>query len=248
MGRPRRAVLQQAAERAGMRVAGLIPEPIAAAAAFARRRRSAAPLAVFDFGGGTVDVAVVGEGAAGPLVLASEGLADLGGADLDAAVARFLLAPAGHDLDGLDATTRVELFAQARAAKETLSRAALAEVHVPGLPVTHLTREQFDGIAAPLLAAAVALTERTVPRGAELFLVGGASRIPLVATMLHTALGSAPVVLEQPSWPSRRAPPCPAGSRSPRRQCRCRPNRRPSPRPPRDAATGVRRSRPGWSP
>ncbi|HTJ33903.1 MAG TPA: Hsp70 family protein [Dactylosporangium sp.] len=197
-GGPRRAVLQQAAERAGMHVAGLIPEPIAAAAAFARRRRSAGPLAVFDFGGGTVDVAVVGEGAAGPLVLASEGLADLGGADLDAAVARFLLAQAGRDLDGLDAATRLELFAQARAAKETLSRTTLAEVHVPGLPVTHLTREQFDGIVAPLLSAAVALTERTVPRGAELFLVGGASRIPLVATMLHTALGTAPVVLEQP--------------------------------------------------
>src|SRR4029453_15357164 len=35
-------------------------------------------------------------------------------------------------------------------------------------------------------------------RLAGVFLVGGASRIPLVATLLHRELGEAPVVIEQP--------------------------------------------------
>src|SRR5689334_11558598 len=35
-------------------------------------------------------------------------------------------------------------------------------------------------------------------RIAGVFLVGGSSRIPLVATLLHRALGEAPVAIEQP--------------------------------------------------
>ncbi|HEY1177182.1 MAG TPA: Hsp70 family protein, partial [Phytomonospora sp.] len=49
-------------------------------------------------------------------------------------------------------------------------------------------------------------TTRAVVRAAKLpperiagvFLVGGASRMPLVATMLHRAMGVAPTVIEQP--------------------------------------------------
>jgi hypothetical protein len=69
----------------------------------------------------------------------------------------------------------------------------------------HITREELEELARPLLDQTVQVT-RDLLRWADLaegrlagvFLVGGASRIPLVATLLHRALGEAPVAIEQP--------------------------------------------------
>ncbi|WP_281492922.1 Hsp70 family protein, partial [Micromonospora sp. MH33] len=71
-----------------------------------------------------------------------------------------------------------------------------------------LSRAELEGVATPLLRRAVAETRRVIAaagltpeRLAGLFLVGGSSRIPLVARMLHAELGIAPTVLEQPELP-----------------------------------------------
>ncbi|MGH3715736.1 MAG: Hsp70 family protein, partial [Micromonosporaceae bacterium] len=87
-----------------------------------------------------------------------------------------------------------------------MSRHASAELHVPLLDrEVHLTREEFEQLARPLVADTVTLTADTLRRSgvpaerlAGVFLVGGASRIPLVATMVHQGLRIAPTVLEQP--------------------------------------------------
>ncbi|MEV4133787.1 Hsp70 family protein [Dactylosporangium sp. NPDC049742] len=87
-----------------------------------------------------------------------------------------------------------------------MSRHPQADLYVPladtGL---HLTREEFDKIARPLIERTVEVTVATlqasrVPREeiAGVFLVGGSSRVPLAATMLHQALGIEPTVTEQP--------------------------------------------------
>jgi len=64
---------------------------------------------------------------------------------------------------------------------------------------------QFESLARPVLdrtvrASAVALGSAAVApdRLAGVFLVGGSSRIPLVATLLHRRLGVPPIVVEQP--------------------------------------------------
>jgi cell division ATPase FtsA len=69
----------------------------------------------------------------------------------------------------------------------------------------HLTRDELERVARPVLDQTVQVTKgllnwADLPPGrlAGVFLVGGASRIPLVATLLHRALGEAPVVIEQP--------------------------------------------------
>lgn len=85
----RRAVLRTAARQAG--VVGevtLVPEPVAVAAHFASLPgRALSPghaVAVYDLGAGTVDVAVVAADLNGGFtVLAVDGLADLGGLDVD---------------------------------------------------------------------------------------------------------------------------------------------------------------------
>ncbi|GAA2353819.1 Hsp70 family protein [Dactylosporangium salmoneum] len=224
-GGQRRGVLLEAARRANLGPVVLVDEPIAAGTYCLRvLGQQVAPLqslAVFDFGGGTLDVSVVRREFDGGLrVLGLGGLDDLGGVDIDAALVGHLgqLINLRHPdlwqrLANPDSTAahrdRRELWSEVRAAKEMLSRAASAPVHVPGTDeALHLTREELERVAGPLIDRAVDETRRVLERAgvdvrqlAGIFLVGGSSRIPLVASRLHARFGVAPVVPEQPELP-----------------------------------------------
>jgi len=220
-GPARRGVLTEAARRAGLTVSGVVPEPISAAYYFTTVLGSTLPagqgLAVFDFGGGTLDVAVVRRSAGRLVVAATGGLDAVGGIDVDAAIISHLAEPIRRQAPDVwarlaqprgpaDLRDRAAVWQDARAAKEILSRASQAGVHVPGLPTaTHVTRGEFEALALPLVDRAVRETAGTLQRAglgprelAGVFLVGGSSRIPLVGQALHRALGVAPTVLEQP--------------------------------------------------
>ncbi|MEW2542984.1 Hsp70 family protein [Micromonospora chalcea] len=239
----RRQVLHDALELAGWPAAAehtlagpiapgtrLLREPVAAARYFTQVLRRPVPVggsvAVFDFGGGTLDVAVLrNEGAdpwgdSGFQLVATGGIPDLGGLDLDAALLGRLgeLVGPAHPREWArltEATTtaerrdRQQLWDNVRGAKEMLSRAMVAPVAVPGVEAAvPLPREDFERLAAPLLARAVTETrEVTAAAGLRpeqlsgLFLVGGSTRVPLVARLLHAELGIAPTVLEQPEMP-----------------------------------------------
>ncbi|MFI1193606.1 Hsp70 family protein [Micromonospora sp. NPDC020750] len=208
----------------------LLREPVAAARYYAQVLRRPVPvggsIAVFDLGGGTLDVAVLrNEGAdpwgdSGFAVTATGGVPDLGGLDLDAALTSRL----GELVSATDPARWARLTQPAdagqrrdlhrlregvREAREMLSRAPVAPVVVPGSQeVVQLTRDDLERVATPLLARAVAETGRVIAaagltpdRLAGLFLVGGPTRMPLVARMLHAELGVAPTVLEQPELP-----------------------------------------------
>jgi molecular chaperone HscA len=223
-GPARRDLLQMAAGRAGWPPVSLVPEPVAAARYFADVLRRPVPvgsaLAVFDFGGGTLDVAVVRNDGGHFAVLGCGGLEDLGGNDLDEALVRHLgetVAGSAPDVWQRLRAPRTQddrrarrLFAEeVRGGKEMLSRSASAPVWVPGADQgAHVTRDEFERVAAPLLHRAVAETGAVIAGAGlhpsqltSLFLVGGSSRVPLVARMLHADLGVAPTVLEQPELP-----------------------------------------------
>ncbi|WP_311202394.1 Hsp70 family protein [Micromonospora chalcea] len=239
----RRQVLHDALELAGWPAAAehtlagpiapgtrLLREPVAAARYFTQVLRRPVPVggsvAVFDFGGGTLDVAVLrNEGAdpwgdSGFQLIATGGIPDLGGLDLDAALLGRLgeLVGPAHPREWARLTDpsttaerrdRQQLWDNVRGAKEMLSRAMVAPVAVPGVEAAvPLSREDFERLAAPLLARAVTETrEVTAAAGLRpeqlsgLFLVGGSTRVPLVARLLHAELGIAPTVLEQPEMP-----------------------------------------------
>ena len=230
-GRRRRAVLTDALARAGWPAGtGMIPEPVAAARYFADVLRRPVPvgssLAVFDFGGGTLDIAVVRNEGLGPggrprfEVAASGGADDLGGLDLDAGLVDHLgkaLAggePAAWGALGDPRTlaqwrARRQFWEDVRGAKEMLSRSALAPVPVPGVEqAVHLTRDELEASAGTLIrrgvseaGAVIKAAGLTPSELAGLFLVGGSSRVPMVARLLHSELGIAPTVLEQPELP-----------------------------------------------
>ncbi|MFG3708008.1 Hsp70 family protein [Micromonospora sp. NPDC047670] len=208
----------------------LLREPVAAARYYAQVLRRPVPvgaaIAVFDFGAGTLDVAVLrNEGAdpwgdSGFTVVAAGGADDLGGLDVDAALLGRLgeLVAGDHPaqwqrLNRPTSATRWrerhELWENVRGAKEMLSRVTAAPVAVPGVEAAvTLTREDLERVAAPLLGRAVAVTRDVIGAAgldpqqlAGLFLVGGATRMPMVARLLHAELGVAPTVLEQPELP-----------------------------------------------
>ncbi|WP_433086270.1 Hsp70 family protein [Dactylosporangium sp. CA-052675] len=225
-GNTRRSVLLDAAARAGLGRVTLLDEPVSAATycvrALGGRLAPGRCAVVFDFGGGTLDVTVIQATGATPAlrVLATGGLADLGGTDIDDA----LVGHVGHLVAAADPQlwhrlaaprTPAELrdrrtfWSEVRQAKEMLSRAASAPIHVPGSDrATHLTREELDRVAGPLVDRAVDETRRVLERSGvtpalldAIVLVGGSSRLPLVASRLHARFGLAPVVPEQPELP-----------------------------------------------
>ncbi len=217
----RRAVLTQAAASVGLPPVRLVEEPVAAAAYFVNVLGRVVPVGsvvvVHDFGAGTFDASVVARTATGFEVLAVDGRGDIGGLDIDAVIVAHVATlcsqrdPAGWARLASPATAedrrfRRMLWDDVRGLKERLSRAQSAEIVVPVLNAdVHLTRQELERLAEPMLKQTVAVTQGAMNwaqiaagRLAGVFLVGGSSRIPLVATLLHRALGEPPVVIEQP--------------------------------------------------
>jgi hypothetical protein len=208
---PRRcALLVEAAERAGLGRVRLVAEPVAAATYFEHTMLEAFPpgsrVVVYDLGAGTCDITVLRRGPYGFDLVACDGLNDVGGLDVDAAIVAFLEATYGRLWTG--AVSRRQVWEEVRGAKEMLSRTSGTVIAIPALSKeAPLGREQFDGLIGPVLRPTIALARSLIRDTAgaaapgaptAVVLVGGASRIPLVATLLTEATGTPPIVIEQP--------------------------------------------------
>ncbi len=198
---------------AAVRAAGLpqitwCTEPEAAAASYARTERidPGATIAVYDLGGGTFDTAVVRKTGAQTFTTlgAPQGLDQLGGADFDDLVFSHVLTavPALAQLNPHDPATLAATAALRREcteAKEALS--ADTDVTIPVLaPGIHtqvrLIRAEFEDLIRPHITDTIhalrhALRHADVdPTDLDaILLVGGSSRIPLIAQLLSTELG-----------------------------------------------------------
>jgi molecular chaperone DnaK len=220
-GAARREVLAEAARKAGLGEVRLVVEPVAAATYFAQVLEKdvavGSVVVVHDFGAGTFDASVVARTSSGFEVLAVDGRDDLGGIDVDAAVIEHLAQTYGQRMPQVwarltgpstieEMRAKRQLWDDVRAAKERLSRHPTADLLIPLADVeAHLTRPELEVLAEPILAQAVRVTESLLRwanlaegRIAGVFLVGGSSRIPLMATQLFRALGEPPVAIEQP--------------------------------------------------
>ncbi|EWC58301.1 molecular chaperone protein [Actinokineospora spheciospongiae] len=220
-GPVRRNVLLTAARLAGLGSAlVLVPEPVAAAAHFASLGHALRPgqaLAVYDLGAGTFDVAVVAATQAGFAVLAEDGLHDLGGMDVDQTLLEHVGRQVSHrDPRGWQHLLRPESTADRRArralqedvkaAKEALSRHPQTEVPMPEpFDDVLVTRAELEALIRPSLLRSVELLSSTIratglgpDRLGGVYLVGGSSRIPLVATLIAEQLRIVPTSLDQP--------------------------------------------------
>ncbi|MER5263304.1 type VII secretion-associated protein [Actinosynnema sp. NPDC002837] len=217
-GAIRTRVLLQAARGLGQELR-LVPEPVAAAVFHSATHAIAdgAALAVLDLGGGTVDASVVARQGGAFRVLATKGDPGFGGADVDQALLEHvgsLVSPGDPDawrqlVEGRELSDRRKrrvLRQDVRGAKETLSRHAYTDVPMPPpFPDAHVTRTDLERLISAPLTRAAALVVTAVrdagldPRGlAGVFLVGGSSRIPLVARLVLEQSGVVPTSIDQP--------------------------------------------------
>ena len=185
-----------------------LPEPQAAALHYASTERLevGATVAVYDLGGGTFDAAVVHKDAHGlSLVGRPEGLERLGGVDFDQAVfdhVRESMPDAFANLDDSDPAVHSAVAAVRREcseAKEALS--SDTEVSIPVLLPSaqgsvRLHRSEFEAMIRPQIEETVSALRRAVVSAAltsdqlsAVLLVGGSSRIPLVAQLVSEQLG-----------------------------------------------------------
>ena len=206
----KRGLLLESARLAGLDLERVrfVTEPEAAAIAYAHQQRiePGEIIAVYDFGGGTFDAAVVRSTDAGfELIGTPEGMERLGGIDFDQAV----LAHVDAVLDGLvssaDASSpqvlsgQVRLRDDCRRAKEALSddTDATIPISLPGVQTdVRLTREELELMVRPRIVETVRALERTVASGglrtdevSRVLLVGGTSRMPVVAQVIREMFG-----------------------------------------------------------
>jgi len=209
-----RQATREAGTIAGLEVVRIINEPTAAALSYeARGGEGQRRILVYDLGGGTFDVSVVGVEAGVVEVLASTGDNRLGGDDFDALLVERLNAWLEAET-GAGEGAREDRLLQAR-----LQRAAeRAKIELSGQPFTlveedhvasvrgetrHLSceiaREEFERdveemLARTMRAVTTALTDANV-RPSQLdriLLVGGSTRIPRIAQLLAERLGQEP--------------------------------------------------------
>ena len=201
-------LLRNVGAQAGFAEVELISEPAAAARHYAATGRLSAgdTVAVYDFGGGTFDAVVVRLTTDGPVQLgAPQGLERLGGIDIDQVVFSHVAASLGGSLTALDRNDPdvrravLALRVECTAAKEQLSVDGEATINViaPGISTqVRMTRDELEVALRPRIAGTLQTLERVVASAgltfgdlAGIVLVGGSSRIPLVAEMVAAGTG-----------------------------------------------------------
>ncbi|WP_104044977.1 Hsp70 family protein [Arthrobacter sp. ZGTC412] len=207
-GSHRTSVILAAMAARGLENVTLISEPEAAALYYASQVRveDGSTIAVYDLGGGTFDTAVLRKAGSRrfELVGRPEGIENLGGADFDAEVFRYVSDHTGDVLSKLnpaDAGVRAALARLRREcveAKEALSGDSEATISVllPGVQQqVRLVRSEFEALVGDPVRDTVDALEQSLA-GMELkpadlsavLLIGGSSRIPLVAQLISEQL------------------------------------------------------------
>lgn len=193
-----RQATKDAALLAGINVLRLLNEPTAAAVAYGLDQSAEGIFAVYDLGGGTFDISVLRLNRGVFEVLSTGGDSALGGDDFDHLIAEWVLQQMGRiELAQSDQRRLLDL---ARAAKETLTSEDQTELSISlsgqdwqGV----LTREQFDQLIAPKIKQTLRTCRRALKDAAvstdeiaEVVMVGGSTRVPLVRAQVESFFGS----------------------------------------------------------
>ncbi len=195
-----RQATKDAARLAGLEVLRLLNEPTAAALAYGLEKRKNGTFAVYDLGGGTFDITVLLLDDGVFQVRSTGGDSQLGGDDMDRAIAHELLAALGFDASRqTPELVRLTLDA-ARQAKHALTTQEQVEAVVPGHAAVTITRARFDALIRPLLERTGAACRRALKDAgvkAEdldgIILVGGATRVPAVRSYVSEILKKEPL-------------------------------------------------------
>ncbi|GMU35863.1 MAG: Fe-S protein assembly chaperone HscA [Phycisphaerae bacterium] len=196
---------------AGLEVVRIVNEPTAAALAYGLDRSASATIAVYDFGGGTFDISLLRVEGGVFEVLAVDGDTHLGGDDLDRTLidlfSREIREQSGHDIDS--PVIRQQLRSLAEAVKVRLSEEDRTSVEIAvGGAFTYrrqVTKAELEALIAPFVdrtleacRRALKAAKRSASEVAEVVLVGGSTRVPLVRRAVGELFGRRPYTALNP--------------------------------------------------
>jgi molecular chaperone DnaK len=211
-----RQATKDAGKIAGLEVKRIINEPTAAALAYGMDKgKGDSIVAVYDLGGGTFDISIIEiakvDGESQIEVLATNGDTFLGGEDFDRALTNYLVEEFKKD-QGVDLTkdplALQRLKEAAEKAKIELSSSQQTDINLPYITADasgpkHLnikiTRAKFESLVDDLVKRSIepckkALkdAELSVSDIADVILVGGQTRMPLVQKAVKDFFGKEP--------------------------------------------------------
>ena len=206
-----RQATKQAGEIAGFEVKRIINEPTAAALAYGLDKEKAHTIAVYDLGGGTFDVSVLEVGEGVFEVKSTAGDTHLGGDDFDQKIIDYL-ADEFKKENGVDLRTDRQALQRLRDAAEKakieLSSSQEAEISIPFITATpqgplHLqkkiSRPKLEQLVMSLVDKSFKAVQQVLDDAklkpvdiAEIVLVGGMTRMPLVQNRVKEFFGKEP--------------------------------------------------------
>jgi len=206
-----RQCTKDAGKIAGLEVLRIINEPTAAALAYGFNKNHDERVAVYDLGGGTFDISILEMSDGVVEVLATAGNTFLGGEDFDRRIVSHLVdifqEKEGIDLRG-DAMALQRLKDAAEKAKCDLSAREATEINLPFIASDaegprhlsiELTRDTLEGLVDDIVRGTLKTVEACVqdagvPAGeiAQIILVGGQTRMPLVQQTVAEYFGKRP--------------------------------------------------------
>ncbi len=202
---------KRAGELAGLTVERILSEPTAAALSYGLDKlEEHKKVAVYDLGGGTFDISVLEMRDGVFQVLATAGDTQLGGDDIDRALASWLLTQAGMDEPSLTPAQVSRLQTASEEAKKRLSSEQFVQVELPFFTETqHLslqvTRADLEHLARPLVERTRAYCHRALVDARvkpdeldDVILVGGSTRMPLVRAVVQDIFQREPNTSQNP--------------------------------------------------
>lgn len=197
-----------AGELAGLKVKRLVNEPTAAALAYGLSNIKEGNYLIFDLGGGTFDVSILDKYDDVMEIRATTGDSKLGGDDFTTAIESHLAKKHKFLLTDLDGKERAKVLRQAELLKCSLTKdlssayvLTIGEQSMSG----EISRTEFESAAATLVQKLRQPTERAV-RDSKLavsefdavVLVGGATRMPMVRSLVARLFGRLPLITIDP--------------------------------------------------
>jgi len=203
-----RQATKDAGRIAGLDVKRIINEPTAAALAYGLDKKSEEKIAVYDLGGGTVDISILELGDGVFEVKSSNGDTHLGGDDFDQRIIDWLLAEFKKD-QGIDLSKDQQALQRlkeaAEKAKIELSGTGQTEINLPYITadatgpkhvVVTLTKAKLESLVADLIEKTKAPVLAALKDAGlkpseidEVVLVGGMTRMPAVFEAVKALFG-----------------------------------------------------------
>jgi len=203
-----RTATKEAGTIAGLNVLRIINEPTSAALAYGLDKKDAEQIVVYDLGGGTFDVTALETGDNVVEVMATGGDAFLGGDDFDNKIIDYVANEFKSDT-GIDIKADVMALQRVKDAAETakkeLSSATETEINLPFITadasgpkhlIVKITRAKFESLISDLVASTIKTVQGVLKDAdlstsdiAEIVMVGGSTRIPLVQEEMKKFFG-----------------------------------------------------------